>query len=941
MQQVAIKNEKLKMKKNSIIAILAFVIISSINAQEYVNVTFRHYSTNTNVVRAFVPGSFNNWGPNSNGVIAPGAVSQMSYIDSLGFWVKKIRLRVGDTHNYKFHEHRNESGVPGYWITDPLNPDVNYSDNNNSIITIKKVMIFQVLPKNGNIISEQQPEITAGVFITENDSILLNQSTISLDGEFLSTFANNLISELSLLNYKLPYLANGNHTLVLNILTKKGESKSDSINFTYQGTAPEIAALPEGVIDGINYVSDSTVTLVLHAPYYKNFVYVIGDFNDWQVDQNYFMKQVPDRQKYWLTISGLDPNQEYRFQYFVDGEIRIADPYAEKVLDPGNDKYISEDTYPDLIPYPTGKTNEIVSVLQINQEEYHWQVSDFNRPLKEELVIYELLVRDFIAEHDYKSLVDTLDYFKRLGINAIELMPINEFEGNESWGYNPSFYFAPDKYYGTKNDLKKFIDECHKRGIAVIVDVVLNHAYGQCSLVRLFANNPGQSPWFNEQAPHTDYSWGYDFNHEKYATKNFVDRFFTYWLTEFHIDGFRLDFTRGFTNKYGSSGARDESRIQILKRIYDHVQSIDSTAYMILEHLIDDDSEMEELVEYGMLLWGNTNYNYSEAAMGWNEGGKSDFSWGFYKTRGWSHPNLVTYMESHDEERLMYKNLKYGNSSGEYSIKELSTALDRIKLAASFFLTLPGPKMIWQFGELGYDYSIDYNGRVGNKPIRWNYFDEPDRKNLYKTFAALLKLRNENETFTSASSNVSLSVSTSNKRIIISHDSMNVSIIGNFGVTTSDIDPGFQHVGMWYDYFFGDSIDVINTNDKINLKAGEFNIYTDKKLESPGPGIITGVKKDFAELPNQFKLFQNYPNPFNPTTNIHCDLPTETEVSLEIYNVQGKKIKTLVQAKVSPGIYHKVWQGKTDAGTKAVSGIYLYRFKAGDYIETKKMLLLK
>ena len=929
------------MKENSTFAILFFVLVTSLTAQEYVNVTFRHYPTNTSVVRAFVPGSFNNWGPNSSGFIAPGAPSQMSYIDSLNCWAKKIRLRVGANYNYKFHEHWNQNGSDWHWFPDPLNPDVNHNDNDNSIIAVKKVMFFEMMPKDGNIITEQQPEITAGVFTTENDSILLNLSTISLDGEFLSTFENNLISELSLLKYKLPELTNGNHTVVLKILTKNGESESDSINFTCQGAAPEIAALPDGVLDGINYVSDSTVTLVLHAPYYKNFVYVIGDFNDWQPDQNYFMKQVPDRQKYWLTISGLDPNEEYRFQYFVDGEIRIADPYAEKILDPWNDRYISENTYPDLIPYPTGKTREIVSVLQLNQDKYKWQISNFNRPAKEELVIYELLVRDFLAEHDYKTLIDTLNYFEKLGINAIELMPINEFEGNESWGYNPSFYFAPDKYYGQKNDLKKFVDESHKRGIAVIIDVVLNHAYGQCSLVRLFANNPGQSPWFNEQAPHTDYSWGYDFNHEKSATKNFVDRFFTYWLTEFHIDGFRLDFTRGFTNKYGSSGARDESRIHILKRIYDHVQSIDSTAYMILEHLIDDNSEMKELAEYGMLLWGNTNYNYSEAAMGWNEESKSDFSWGFYKTRGWSNPNLVTYMESHDEERLMYKNLKYGNSSGEYNIKELSTALDRIKLAVSFFLTLPGPKMIWQFGELGYDYSIDYNGRVGNKPIRWNYFDEPERKNLYKTFAALLKLRNENKTFTSANSNVSLSVSTSNKRINISHDSMNVSIMGNFGVITSDINPGFQHAGMWYDYFFGDSINVTNTNDYINLKPGEFHIYTDKKLESPEPGIIDSVKKDFAEVPQQFKLFQNYPNPFNPTTIIHYELSNETKVSLEIYNIQGKKIKTLVQAKVSAGIYHKVWHGKTDAGIKAVSGIYLYKFKAGDYIKTKKMLLLK
>ncbi|NOZ04318.1 MAG: hypothetical protein GXO92_06915 [FCB group bacterium] len=105
-------------------------------------------------------------------------------------------------------------------------------------------------------------------------------------------------------------------------------------------------------------------------------------------------------------------------------------------------------------------------------------------------MIYELLVRDFIDRHDYQTLIDTLDYLEKLGINAIELMPINEFEGNSSWGYNPSFYFAPDKYYGTRQDLKLFIDECHRRGIAVIMDIVLNHTYGQSPLVSGYTGIP-------------------------------------------------------------------------------------------------------------------------------------------------------------------------------------------------------------------------------------------------------------------------------------------------------------------------------------------------------------------------------------------------------------------------------------------------------------------
>ena len=118
-----------------------FIVNSIIIAQEYVNVTFRHYPIGDNVIRAFVPGTFNNWGPNSSGRIAIDAPSLMTYIDSLGFYVKTYRLKVGETHNYKFHEHYDYSGSQWQWYTDPLNPLINYNDNNNSILNVKKATI--------------------------------------------------------------------------------------------------------------------------------------------------------------------------------------------------------------------------------------------------------------------------------------------------------------------------------------------------------------------------------------------------------------------------------------------------------------------------------------------------------------------------------------------------------------------------------------------------------------------------------------------------------------------------------------------------------------------------------------------------------------------------------------------------------------------------------
>ena len=307
------------------------------------------------------------------------------------------------------------------------------------------------------------------------------------------------------------------------IAWKKPAFAADSF-FYYVRKPVVVEDLPANIIDGINYTSDTSVTLVLHAPY-KKYAFTVGDFNGWMAAEKGYMKVTPDTSRYWIAINGLKPRKEYRFQYLVDTSLFIADPYTDKVLDPDNDPYIGSITYPNLISYPKDTASGIVSVLQTAQTPYVWNTTSFQPPRKDKLVIYELLVRDFTALHDYKTISDTLHYLTNLGINAIELMPICEFEGNLSWGYNPSFYFAPDKYYGPKNTLKAFVDTCHSRGIAVIMDIVLNHCFGQSPFVQLYLDHyaPDEiimklpNPWFNAQSPNTLYKWGADFNHESPA----------------------------------------------------------------------------------------------------------------------------------------------------------------------------------------------------------------------------------------------------------------------------------------------------------------------------------------------------------------------------------------------------------------------------------------
>jgi glycosidase len=631
--------------------------------------------------------------------------------------------------------------------------------------------------------------------------------------------------------------------------------------------------IPAGYLDGITYPSGDSAVFILLAPG-KDHIYMVGDFNDWLPDSIYQLHRDGDR--FWVAIGNLTPQTEYAFQYLIDDTLRLTDPYVEKILDPDNDKFISDTVYPGLKMYPVDKTQGIVGVIQPGKQTFTWGDDAFVAPPSRELVIYELLIRDFVKTHAIKDVKAKLDYLQTLGVNAIELMPFNEFEGNSSWGYNPSFYFAPDKYYGRDTDLKDFIQECHNRGIAVIMDIVLNHAYGQNPMVRMYFNGitgkpTAENPWFNETSPNTAFSWGNDFNHQSPATRYFVNRVTEYWLTDYKIDGFRFDFTKGFTNVAGDGSGYDTSRITILKRIYDHIKSVNGNAYMICEHFAAN-SEEKVLSDYGMLIWGNSNYNYNEATMGYMA--HSDFSWASYKSRDWTNPNLVSYMESHDEERLMYKNITYGNSTTGYNVKNLGTALKRMELAGAFFFTIPGPKMIWQFGELGYDVSIDYNGRVEEKPIKWEYWNNVDRQRVYLVWAKLNDLRKKYPVFQTDDFTMAVGNDVALKKIVLRHTEQDAIVIGNFGLTSGSIQPGFTKTGWWYGLFSGDSVNISDLNYAITLDAGEYEIYASQKLKS----VISGTDKtEYTEL-------SLYPNPAVNQLYINTERPL---TSISIYNISG------------------------------------------------------
>ena len=648
--------------------------------------------------------------------------------------------------------------------------------------------------------------------------------------------------------------------------TNGANTNSDTLSF-YVASANTIAPLPPGVKDGINYFTDpDSVTLVLYAPYKKQ-VTVLGDFNNWTASTSYQMNETPDGLRYWITIKGLAARTEYAYQYLIDNTMQVADYNSELVLDKNADPYIPAGNFPGLKPFPAKAAGSLAGVLETGQTPYSWNDNSFVAPDKKNLIVYELLVRDFVSTQSWNTIADTLNYLKKLGINAIEVLPFNNFEGASSWGYNSNFFFAPDKVYGTPDALKHFVDVCHQNGIAVIMDLAMQDVFGSSPLATMYwnssTNTPSlQNPWLDSLPTHP-YNVGSQFNHSSQATIDLRNRVYAHWINDYHIDGYRFDLAGGYTQTDYTHGqdwqnTYDAGRVATWKNIYDELQSIKPGTYCILESFVNY-TEQKNYTDYGMLTWGNganENYAFTQASMGYNDG--SDFSGGIYSSAGLTQPGMVTYQESHDEVRLMFKNENYGSSSGTYNVKDTATALKRAAMATAFWSMIPGPKMMWMFGELGYDYSVNACGdgttTCGNtdpKPVRWDYFTQPNRLALYNVYSKLLNLRNVPSylsTFTTGTVNKDLSGAI--KWMNVSGPSLQVMVYGNFDVQQQTGPISFPTTGSWYNLFTGKDTTVSTTAlTNVTLRAGEYYVFVNQAAALPVRLIsFTGKKNGNANL---------------------------------------------------------------------------------------------
>ena len=761
---------------------------------------------------------------------------------------------------------------------------------------------------------------SSGIILVENNGgtqILAQNTNGNADYEL---YANGeLVDSQTNTNFYNGYLfSNLNENQYCELYISQGESTIIK-KFTVLVDNTTVQSIPSNLEDGINYSDDNTkITLVLSAPN-KDFIYVSGNFNFWSPDSEYAMKKDSDSERFWLEIQDLTPGELYTYQYWVadivpiedsPNLVKTADPFSTMVLSPFDDPWIPEESYPNLpeYPYEFGIEREITA-FQTGLQDYNWQVDNFEKPNEEDLVIYEVLIRDFDSERTFQNLIDRIDYFKQLNINAIELMPIMEYEGNESWGYNTAFHMSVDKFYGPEEKLKEFIDLCHQNGIAVILDLVMNHVMGRSPMNRMWMNDPDkngwgepseENPYFNEIATHT-YGLGNDFNHQSTYTQYYTQRVIKHWIENFKIDGIRWDLTKGFTQNCNTQDENctnnyQQDRVDILKSYADYSWSLDENHYVIFEHL-GGSNEEQQWANYrlnegkGIMMWGKTNTPYYQLIMGYSA--NSNFSGIGHESRGFEGKRLLGYFESHDEERVMYNALQYGNNWDGYNIQDLNTSLSRMSAIGAISLTIPGPKMIWHFSDLGMENSLftcsdgtvnEPDCKLDTKPQpQWddNWLENVNRREVYDNWARIIDLKINEDVF---EGNYSISSGSLTPIIYIWDDGIdsnllkNVVIVSNFDVVEQTITPYFPYTGTWFDLMDenGESSIIVNsTSDQITLQPGEFKIF--------------GNQSSIALSQNEYEIDEVYfyPNPSEGHINFNKDVDL-----IEIFDITGKIVVT-------------------------------------------------
>ncbi|HEY9822886.1 MAG TPA: alpha-amylase family glycosyl hydrolase, partial [Candidatus Sericytochromatia bacterium] len=466
----------------------------------------------------------------------------------------------------------------------------------------------------------------------------------------------------------------------------------------------------------------SPIEFSLFAPNNKSAA-LVGSFSEWKEilmekgEDGYFCTQVELEDgvyQYKFRIQTKSPNFE------PDQWIDVIDPYATDV---------DEKKSCGIVRVKEGK--RIVDT-------YVWQHDDTLLPNNHELVIYEMHVADFSGGEDdqykrgkYQDAIAKLDYLSELGINAIELMPVNEYPGDYNWGYKVRHFFATESSYGSTEDLKRLIDECHARGIRVIMDGIYNHTDEECPLMLIDRNY-----WYYEYRHYPEDPanyWGPEFNYDNYDETldvkpawKYVGDVVRYWVQEYHIDGIRFDAVRQLANfEFLDWLAKQAKKNAALKPFYNIAEHIpdsskvvspegpldacwhESFHYFIIPQICGETFEIERLKE----ILDPKRQGYGAAT------------------------NVINYLATHDREHV-FRELGDRDIFGE-------AALGRAKLGAVLLMTAMGVPMLWMGEEFG-ESKRKSEAVTQPKKIAWSLLEKDLNRDLFEYYKKLIALRKQN-----------------------------------------------------------------------------------------------------------------------------------------------------------------------------------------------------
>jgi 1,4-alpha-glucan branching enzyme len=498
----------------------------------------------------------------------------------------------------------------------------------------------------------------------------------------------------------------------------------------------------------------------------------------------------------------------------------------------------------------------------INPNAYAWGDQAYQTPQFEDMVIYELHVGTFSGYNDglnrmgrYRDVVDShLSHLLYLGVNAVELMPVTEFDYYESWGYNPVNNWAPENAYGSPDDLKYMVDKLHQNGIAVLMDVVFNHFSNGGNFLW---NYDGTQTYFDNPAVQTP--WGSQAAFWRQEVKEYFSDAILSWLDEYHIDGFRMDATRYMRDNFIFPGGQP-SGWTLMQNINNGINSRKADAISIAEELPNDpwityttgaggagfDSQWHD-------SWGdNVRQEIFDAGLGdpemWKVRDALNDSGYPNKT------NLVRYIESHDEAddaRLA----SIIDSADHYSV----WAKGRTKLAQGLTILAPGIPMFLQGGEWLED--ITFGSSSANR-IDWS--KAVSRAAMTRFFHDLMNVRLGNCGFRSNAGYQVHHVDDTNNVIAVhrwcdnGNDLIIVASFNNSDLYNYQI--GFPQAGTWYE--------LLNSQASVYLGNGLGNGGSVTAINTP-----FGAMPDSAwiTIPQMGLLVFRYNQPPFLTGDLNCD----------------------------------------------------------------------